>query len=524
MPKLMSLRPSETTSLSRLEFRPFAALFAVLFVLAAIPVLLSGVPPLFDYPNHLARMHILIALPHSATLQRFYEIVWRPLPNLAMDALVPPLARLMPLAWAGRIFILLIFFLLAGGVAVLHRVVHGSWSAWSFLAFLLLYSRMLLWGFLNYLFGIGLGLWALAAWIALRRRAPPVRLVVATALSLALFFSHLLAFGLYGVLVAGYETGLIWRRRPRLREAIGTLVIAAMPFVPALAIAFFSAHAASSGPLAFSQPLRKVDLLFSVFDNYSRPFDVACFALAGAALVLARACRWIRIEPTMAGPLVLLLLVYLAMPSRLFTASGADHRIPLLLGLVLFAGSAWVAPWRRAERLFLGGAGLLFVIRLAVVAMSWQHADRVYGGLIAALDRVPQGSTIAVSYPAEAVNSDPVPLVHLPTLAIMRRDAFVPTLFAYATQQPVAFRPPYDALAERLPPELLWSVFAAGTAPLEKEGRAALERYDYVVFLDRRPFTLATTDGLRPAFLSPRFQLFHVVRPRAGLDDAGTRR
>ena len=111
-----------------------------------------------------------------------------------------------------------------------------------------------------------------------------------------------------------------------------------------------------------------------------------------------------------------------------------------------------------------------------------------------------------------------------PVLAIVRRDAFVPTLFAYATQQPVALRPPYDALAEQFPPERLWSAFASRTAPLDKGGWVAFERYDYVVFLDRRPFTLATTDGLRPVFLGPRFQLLQVLRPSAGLDGIGAHR
>jgi len=34
-------------------------LFAVLLALAAVPVLSTALPPLFDYPNHLARMHLL---------------------------------------------------------------------------------------------------------------------------------------------------------------------------------------------------------------------------------------------------------------------------------------------------------------------------------------------------------------------------------------------------------------------------------------------------------------------------------
>ncbi|MGO8919098.1 MAG: hypothetical protein ACLQJR_24620, partial [Stellaceae bacterium] len=128
----------DAAALSRPGFRRAALLFAALFAAAALPVLLCDTLPLFDYPNHLARMHILADFAQSPALQRYYEIAWRPLPNLAMDLVVPPLAGLLPLAWAGKAFVLLTLFLLAGGAATLNRVLFGRWSAWSCLAFLLL--------------------------------------------------------------------------------------------------------------------------------------------------------------------------------------------------------------------------------------------------------------------------------------------------------------------------------------------------------------------------------------------------
>lgn len=83
---------------TRLSFRAFAVLFAALFALAAAPLWQVEILPLFDYPNHLARMGLLAELPQSATLRQAYEAVWRPIPNVAMDAIVPPLLRVIPLA------------------------------------------------------------------------------------------------------------------------------------------------------------------------------------------------------------------------------------------------------------------------------------------------------------------------------------------------------------------------------------------------------------------------------------------
>lgn len=497
--------------LSQLSFGRFAALFAVLFLIAAAPILACDTLPLFDYPNHLARMHILASLPGSAALARYYLVVWRALPNLAMDLLVPPLAHLLPLAWAGKLFVLATLLLLAGGAALLHRVLFGAWSAWSCLAFLFLYSRVFLWGFLNYLFGLGLALVAFALWIALSRRPPALRLAVGTVAALVLFFAHLLAFGLYGVMLAGYALAVAWRRRAAAGAALAELLLAGLPLLPPLLLLVLAVPGSAGGAIVMGRLLRKPDLLFSVFDNYSRPLDIACFALLVVGLAWAFARRAVRLAPEMALPLALLALVYLAMPSQLATASGADHRIPLLLFLALVAGSRWRAPRPVVERAFLAAALLLFLLRMGVVLASWQASDQVYARLLPAFDALPVGAKLAVAYPAEALNSEATPLAHFPTLAVVRRDAFVPTLFAFPTQQPVLLAPAYRRLADALPPERLWSAFIDRTRPLDAREREALQRYDAVVFVGRHPFTLGATTGLAPLFAGRRFALARIA-------------
>jgi hypothetical protein len=486
---------------------PVMLLFALLFAAAALPVLMCDTLPLFDYPNHMARMHVIADIGGSATLQRYYAVVWRPLPNLAMDLLVPPLARLVPLAWAGKLFVLLTLLLLAGGAVTLHRVLFGRWSAWPCLGFLFLYSRTLLWGFLNYLFGLGLGLFALALWIALARRGAALRLAVGTLAALLLFFAHLLACGLYGVLVAGHAAGVAWRRRAMPRRALAELLIAGLPFLPPLAILVLLTPGSAGGAIAYGSLLRKADLLFSVFDDYSRPFDVAGFVLLALALLAAFWRGVARLESAMAAPLGLLALVYLVMPDQLATASGADHRIPVMLGLVLVASSRWTGP-SRGGMLFLAGGLLLFLLRLAVLTAHWQASDRVYAELRPALQSLPEGARLAVAYPAEAVNSQPTPLVHFPAFAVVGRDAFVPTLFAYPTQQPLALRPPWQALSKRLSPERLWSAFIGGGPPLDGAERAALARYDHIVFVGRGVFAAPAAAPLLPVFIAPRMALF----------------
>ena len=70
-------------------------LFAALTLLISIPIWTHPLPPLSDYVNHLARMHVIATLAKNPQLASFYEIDWQVIPNLTMDLIVPLLARVM---------------------------------------------------------------------------------------------------------------------------------------------------------------------------------------------------------------------------------------------------------------------------------------------------------------------------------------------------------------------------------------------------------------------------------------------
>jgi hypothetical protein len=508
-------------------------------IIALLPLALVVVPPLVDYPNHLARMHILGMFDRSPALQAYYAVQWRPLPNLAMDAVVPLLARVMPLALAGKLFVALIFALLVGGTASVHRALTGRWSPWPCLSFLLLYNRLLLWGFLNFLFGTGLCLIAFAAWVALRERPLPLRLAVSSLLALLVYLSHLFAFGGYALLVAGYELGRLLGVGSPVRRGRGTAhrpvaaigrtaAAASVQFiVPALLFLAESGGTAAgaAGPISYGNFFRKFDLFFTLFNDYSLPLDAASFGVLLAALAIGLWRRRIVIHPAMAVPLLVLLAAHFALPSTILTATAVDHRLPVLFGFVLIAGTDMAALAKKRERAGIpvrrvaaaAAVLVLFGLRMAAVASAWYRGDAAYADDLAALSRtVPAGGRLAVAYPPVMVNvfRDQPPLVHLPTMAVIQRDAFVPTLFAYPTQQPVALLPAYRTLADAVSPEALWSAFAAGPA----EGgngaaTAALCRYDAAVFLDRRPVSVRSTGLLVPAESgTPTFRLYRVDR------------
>jgi len=71
--------------------RPFAwwtGLF-VMFTGPLVPILLVEVPPLTDYPNHLARSHVLAYGQEQPILNQMVVADWKIVPNLAIDLILP---------------------------------------------------------------------------------------------------------------------------------------------------------------------------------------------------------------------------------------------------------------------------------------------------------------------------------------------------------------------------------------------------------------------------------------------------
>ena len=77
----------------------------VLCLVLLAPLWVCEVPPLIDYPNHLARLFVLASLPGDPELAKFYAAHWSVIPNLALDIAGPPLMHVLPVYAAGRVLI-----------------------------------------------------------------------------------------------------------------------------------------------------------------------------------------------------------------------------------------------------------------------------------------------------------------------------------------------------------------------------------------------------------------------------------
>ena len=251
-------------------------LFAAMTLLISIPIWTHRLPPISDYVNHLARMDVIATLAKNPQLAHFYEINWQVIPNLTMDLIVPLLTRFMNVYLAGQIYLVSMFALIISGGLALNRALFGRWSVLPLFAIPLLYNYVFLVGLMNYIFGIGVALWALAGWVALRERAWPLRMTLSVACTVALFFCHLSALGIYGIGLLSFELLRLWQqRREPWPGRIVDFVASGLPFLAAAPLLYASPTMQLVSSIVWEQG-GKIDGLMYVISDYS---DIAAFAL-----------------------------------------------------------------------------------------------------------------------------------------------------------------------------------------------------------------------------------------------------
>lgn len=496
------MRPTEVTTLP-----PVIALAFCFLALACVPLTLSWLPALADYPNHLARVFVLLNVHHSAALATYYEPFLQGQPNLAFDAGVAALAQVMSIWLAGKVFIVITFVTIAGGVIYLHRVVHGHWSVWPLLVFIFLYNRLLLWGYLGYLFSLGLAVWGVALFLKLRHASPSLRIAVGLAFAVAIYFGHLFAFGIYAVCIGAIaSTDAISSARRAPLAATRELLISGLPFLVPVTLFVTSMMTEEMGKTTWALgQLRTLTAPFNVVHNYNLTLDIATLLILAVVVILALGRGRLRIDRRLLVPIILLSLMHLLMPDRLFSSQGADHRIPIAL---VFFGIAAADPTihkgDRSEVIFAVFAGL-FVLRMAVIAGVWNEADRVYGEYRAAFDHVPRGARLLSIVPAVGSVSLPsIPLFEIATVAVITREAFVPSLYAYPREpgQPLRVKRQFEPLVKQTPPQkfrdqelaaLRNSSSAEGINPFRPDMVAA---YDYVLLVHPRQFPISIPGSL----------------------------
>jgi hypothetical protein len=520
-PSIFTFRPPRR--LSDFSAPQVAVLFVVLALVAIIPIITHPLPPLEDYANHLARMHVIATIGRDQSLARFYEINWQIVPNLMMDMVVPVLARVMNVYLAGQLFTVAAFLLIMSGTLALNRAFFGHWSVLPLIAFPFLYNYVFLVGVMNYQFGMGLALWALALWVRLRERPWPLRLAVSTLFVVALFFCHLFAVGLYGL---GLLANELWRALTQtkvpVRARILDFVATGVPFLPVVGLLLASPTWDHVKDYDW-EPRGKIDGLIYVIEVYS---DIVAFILAasiGAAAIWAVRHRLLHFHPVGWFLLLVGCVIYLAMPRVLFATYMADQRLPIAVAFMLIACVHLELRHRLVRRGFLALLLVALVLRVIEVDLAWAQLSPLTLEFRDSVKRISAGSTVLIAYADQSGGDDvrDLGLVHAACLAMIERSTLVTTAFTVSGKQIMHVRRSYRDQVDTedgTPPSVEQLLVAATRQDYETTAywQKWQNRFDYVyVLFTEDEATNPAPDLMTLIYDGGRFQLYRINKRAA---------
>ena len=421
--------------------------FAILTLLVLVPVFVVAVPPLADYVNHLARMHVIAVRGHDPFLDAFYSIDWQLIPNLAMDLIVPVLARVMDVYRAGQVFAAMTVLAIVTGPMAVHRALYGRFNAFPMVVFVVVYNGIFLFGMMNFLLGVGLAMWGLAVWIGLRERAIAARMAVSAAFCVVLFVCHLYAVGLYGLAIGSYELWEWGRRRFRFdRRLVVELAVLIVPVLPLVPLLMGSSTWGLVADYSWN-PESKIDGLALVFRTYHDTHDLTVMGLGFLAVAYGMHRGLLSVHGAFFPLAVFGFLVFMAMPYTLFGSEMADQRMPVSL-LLMLIGFVHLDPedkWSKAGFLMLvvGFA----VVRVGDVTLQWSRIGRIYDEVRASVADLPKGAKILVAHADDPRGSQAEldAISHAPCLAMIERSALVSTAFTVKGKQIMSVRPAFHA-------------------------------------------------------------------------------
>jgi hypothetical protein len=421
---------SPTISPAHATSADFGFRVAGVLILAAMlvaPIWSARFPPLLDYPNHLARSFVLSHLHDPAfSFSKFFRADWGAYPYLGMDASLAILGRLFPIETAGRMFLSLCALALPAAAWFFLRQINPEDDATPAWALLIAFNVFFLEGFLNFDLSLTVGFCALGLWLRWLAKPGVARWMVALAAFIALYFTHLLGFGISGLIVVAY---LALSRRT-LREWLWSGSLA----LPGMALYLHSSRVGLSvNKIIFHGLDDKLDSLKMILHGYWPALDWISLAALGAWFLAAWwrnpefrwNVRWLVIA-------AFLFVLFWVIPWMWEEGSDLDIRVLPFLFVVILA-TARVgkrAKWIVAVPL------LLFAVRTVNLAEHFACAQPELAGLAQSFNAVPPGALVL---PIVEGDQDPIerPFTHFWAYGVIRRGWFSPYLMDAPGETPM---------------------------------------------------------------------------------------
>lgn len=472
-------------------------------------------PPLLDYSNHLARIHIFENLSHPH-FEPFFNFEIGVPTNLAIDGIASFLTLIFPIDVAGRLFISIVIALTLFAPVFLSRVLHGRVTAIALLFAVFVFNTAMLMGFLNFLFGTALAIIGFGVHLLMDKRETKAwkRVLIGSLIAIAVFMSHVYGFAVYAVCIGSY-----YLIKLGIRD-FKTLVLNALQFVPvSVLLAIFVAQSMSTDITApnsafleavsvptevDSPPLRAIDVegveamdvplktaawehhvpirlwmtwkkmsrLWVQYGDHAGWLGLFCILLGG---LYVRNRVWPTTRSLLV-PFAVLMALALYLPPVLWGAHHVHWRF--FIPAAMFAAGTFAMPRSDlvTQSSILAGISGLSLLQSGLVYAHFSRADAHQQLVIELFQDIPEGSKVLSIAPSGDPHQleFPIPFTHMVTLGVIEKNSFVPSMFAYSIQQPLRYRSPYDTFA---------------TVPFKKnlngvDWHKVAGFYDYILILD----------------------------------------
>ncbi len=523
---LQGIGRMEGTTLDHAAVRRWLPALACAFSIAFTvgPILLHKHLPLVDLPNHVARLHVAAAA-EGGPLSSYYDYATAFVPNSAADLIWRILPIELDVARFAQLVMAVYAVNLIASAMLLSRVLHGRWSAWPAAAGLLVFSGPFFWGFQNFVFSLPFCLYGLALWLAMEgqtwRRWRPAVFVPFAAM---LYLMHFFALVILAIAVFGREAQRALAEHGSPVQRALKLCLAMVPFALPVAWLAFTILTGPDAPgssrtefgslasrlIAFGSPLIAPNTVeFPVLDLLA-VLGLGLLALCLSRIFSAEGPR-LRLHPRVKGPAIALAVAAVLAPSWVNGVALVHIRVPVLLVVLLLAGTAWQHLSARQVRLLI----VAFATLIASRGIAFDRFAGVYAAdiaqMLAATEALTAGARV-LPLRAPGRQSDRR-FYHIQGLLVAEREVFVPTLFQGTHELSLHERWTDHAEPVQSSVDLRW-ILSAEAERIKRRPVFTIDwehKFTHALLFDPVDPALTSDPRLEPIATAGRFTLFRVV-------------
>lgn len=429
-------------------------------VITILPIWNIKYPPLVDYPNHLARAYIISNYNNVDIFQKYFLFRKEPIPNITFDVLVSIFNYITgDIYISGKLFITLSVVLIIYGCHQLVINLRG-FSCLGLLGLYFSYNSGLLYGFMNYVFGLGICLISIAIWVKYKYTLNVRVSIVLILMSFLSYVSHLSSFVFLNMVIFTISVYDYLFNKDNNKDVFAYLSGFILTSLPVLLMISFMHGSGTIGPIVWNSFKGKIINILGSVSLYNYKIDIIggifiviiCISLI---YLLIKGIISYNVNTSVFVAGLILWISFLVCPKVMFTSYAADARfIPIAAIMTIVSVKININKYKKFLNVFFALC-IVFVLgfRLWQIKHYWGSISNDIEAQIQYFDFLEKGSIITpiIILPQEYQDNKIVrPLYHVIQYATIEKQTISTSLFALRGQNILNFKPEFNIPAYQL--------------------------------------------------------------------------